>query len=483
MGVLEGLEPAKVFDFFEQISDIPRGSGNTRQITEFLENFAKERGLASSTDEAGNVVIYAKGTPGYEKSPAVILQGHMDMVCQKRADTEHDFTKDRLDLTVDGDWLYAEGTTLGGDDGIAMAYMLAILDDPEIKHPPLECLFTTDEEIGLIGAEAFDTSKLKGRRMINLDSEHEGVFTAGCAGGVRIDSIFSIERAKLKGLPVIITISGLKGGHSGEMIDKYRANADKLMGRLLFGLEDVAAYSLQSLAGGDKDNAIPFSAKAYIVTDEEDFPAIRTFVQKFERETLAEYAGIDDGISISVEKGTAHRMEVLTPKSQDTVINFLMFAPQGVRQMSGTTPGLVETSSNLGIARIGDKEFAAVEHVRSSVTASKNTLATEICALTELLGGSSHKTGDYGAWEYKAVSPLRDTMIRVYKEQNDGKEPVVNVIHGGLECGIFATKIRGLDAVSMGPDLVGIHTADEKLSISSAERTYKLLLGILEALK
>ncbi len=483
MGVLEGLEPARVFDFFEQISNIPRGSGNTAAMLDYLKNFAQERKLESRADSAGNIVIYAKGTPGYEKSSPVILQGHMDMVCAKRPDVGHDFTKDGLDLTVDGDWLYAEGTSLGGDDGAAVAMMLAVLDDNTIPHPPLECVFTTDEEIGLIGAEKFDCSALKGRTMINLDSEEEGVFTCGCAGGARVDTILAIEKNKLKGLPVLVTIAGLRGGHSGSKIGECRANADKLMGRLLNGLLDIAAYSLESVSGGDKDNAIPYSAKAHLVADEEDYPLIEKYAEKFQRDARAEYAGIDDGITVTVEKGVVHRMDVLTPDSQDRVIRYLMFAPQGVRMMSGTVKGLIETSSNLGIVRTGDKEFAATESVRSSVGASRRALTDEIRALSEMLGGSVHVSGEYPAWEFRQESRLRDLMIRKYREVSGGKEPVIDIIHAGLECGLFAGRIRGLDAVSIGPDMKDIHTSDEKLSISSTARTFELLKAVLEALK
>ena len=267
MDRLKGLEPEKVYDYFDLICDIPHGSGNTGAILEFLAGFAKEHNLEYKTDEAGNIVIYKNASAGYEDAAPVILQGHMDMVCAKVPDSEHDFTKDPLDLSVEGDYLYAEGTTLGGDDGIAIAYILAILDDDDLPHPPIEALITNDEEIGLLGAAGLDASILKGKRMINLDSEKEGIFTCGCAGGARVDMIMPINKVRMKGLPVVISISGLKGGHSGEMIVKGRANSNRLMARLLTEIDDSAAFCLENIYGGEKDNAIPTATTAHIVID------------------------------------------------------------------------------------------------------------------------------------------------------------------------------------------------------------------------
>lgn len=481
MGVLDGLKPERVFHFFEELEQIPRGSGNTGAVSEWLCAFAQERSLRNVSDDAGNVVIYADGTEGHEDSETLILQGHMDMVCQKRPSSEHDFTKDPVELVVDGDLVRARDTTLGGDDGIAIAYMLAILDDPSIPHPPLECVFTNDEEVGLLGANAFDCSRLSGRRMINLDSEDEGIFTCGCAGGVRIDTVLPIRRMRMKGMPVLVEISGLLGGHSGQMIDQYRANADKLMGRFLFSLGKRMSYSLESVAGGDKDNAIPSVCKAHIVVDPEDYPIVVTYSEEFEKELRNEYSGIDEGIHLHVEKGNVHKMEVMDLDSQDRVILMMLMTPYGVRKMSGEIEGLVETSANLGIVRSGKEEFACTSSVRSSKLSARKMMEDEIRALSEHLGGSIRLVGAYPAWEFREDSPLRDTMMDVYNEMY-GEDPVVNVIHAGLECGLFYQRIADLDAVSIGPDMNDIHTYNESLSISSVERVWNYLLNVLSRL-
>lgn len=481
MDRLKGLNPEKVFDYFDLICDIPHGSGNTAAVLEFLKNFADEHSLKYKTDEAGNIVIFKKASAGFESSAPVILQGHMDMVCAKRSDVSHDFTKDPLDLSVEGDFLYAEGTTLGGDDGIAVAYILAILDDDTLSHPPIEALITNDEEIGLLGAAGLDPSVLQGKRMINLDSEKEGIITCGCAGGGRIDMIMPVNKVRMKGLPVLISISGLLGGHSGEMIIKGRANANKLMARLLNEIDDAAAFCLENIYGGEKDNAIPTEATAHIVIDEDDFHTVSRVIEKFEKDIRREYRGIEENISVGYEKGNVHKLNVLDSGSQDGILFYLLHAPDGVRKMSGQVPGLVETSSNLAVVRTGEKEFACTVSIRSSVGSARKALERQIYSLGLRSGGNCRTTGEYPEWEFKPNSELRNTMKELYREMY-GSEPVINVIHAGLECGLFTQKIRGLDAVSIGPDLFNIHTPDEKLSISSTGRVYDFLVKLLEKL-
>lgn len=482
MGALDGLKPEGVWQYFEELEQIPRGSGNTAAVADYLVNFAKERDYDYHRDDYGNVVIYGPASEGYEDAEPVILQGHMDMVCQKTPESKHDFTKDPLDLAVDGDYIYAKGTTLGGDDGIAVAYMLALLDDDTYAHPPIEAVITTDEEIGILGANAFDTSVLKGRRMINIDSEAEGIFTCGCAGGVRVDCSLPIRRTSQRGLPVVVEISGLKGGHSGDKINTYRANADKLLGRFLYALQDEVAFSLVSVSGGDKDNAIPNAAKAQLLIDEEEYPLVVTFAERYQAGLLDEYKGIDEGIKIKTQKGIVHKVEVMVPDSSDKVLFMIMHTPYGVRKMSGEIEGLVETSSNLGIIRTGDKEFACTTSLRSSVASAQKALEEELTSLTDMLGGKIRFIGAYPAWKYNSDSPLRDTMVSVYEKMFD-KKTVVNVIHAGLECGLFYQRIPGLDAVSIGPDIHDIHTYNEKLSISSSQRTWEFLLKVLAELK
>ncbi len=482
MSVLEGLKPEGVWNYFEELEAIPRGSGNTAAVSEYLENFAKDRDFRYVRDESGNVIIYGPASPEYEESEPVILQGHVDMVTQKTPESSHDFTNDPIELKLDGDLISAADTTLGGDDGIAVAMMLAILDDDTISHPALECVFTTDEEIGLLGAQALDTKNLSGHTLINLDSEEEGIFTCGCAGGVRVDCTLPIERNTLKGLPVLVEISGLKGGHSGSLIDTYRANANKLMGRFLYALQEKVSFSLAAVSGGEKDNAIPTTAKAQFVIDEEDYPIVVTFAEQYNRELLQEYSGIEDSILFTTTKGKVHKVAVMDPSSQDKVMFMIQHTPYGVRKMSGDVEGLVESSSNLGIVRTGDREFACITSVRSSVPSGRKALEDEITSIAELLGGQSRFVGAYPAWEYNEESPLRDVMIEEWTKLY-GEEPIVSVIHAGLECGLFYERIPNLDAVSIGPDMQDIHTYNETLSVSSTERVWNFLLNVLAALK
>ncbi len=482
MDRLTGLEPAGVFEIFDVICDIPHGSGNTSAMLDFLKRFAEERELRYKADEAGNIVIYKDGSKGKETLDPVILQGHMDMVCAKRPDVSHDFLTEPLDLTIEGDDLYAEGTSLGGDDGIAVAFMLAILDDESLVHPPIEAVFTNDEEIGLLGATSLDVSLLKGRRMINIDSENEGIFTCGCAGGSSVDFIMPIKRVRMKGLPVLLSISGLTGGHSGVKIIDNLPNANKLMARLLHEVDDAAVCCLESVYGGEKDNAIPTDATAHIVIDEIDFHTVSKAVEKFEKDIRREYRGIDEGIRVRVEKGTVHKINVLDAESQENVLFFLLHAPYGVRKMSGLVRGLVETSSNLGVVRTGDAEFACTVSVRSSVGSGRRALERELYSLGAKCGGSCRTSGEYPEWEYRPQSALRDTMVSVYTSMY-GEEPVIDVIHAGLECGLFAQRIRGFDAVSIGPDVRDVHTPNEKLSISSTRRVWEFLVALLEKLR
>ncbi len=481
MSELTAFEPANVFHYFEEISKIPRGSGNTAGMTAYLMNFASEHGLAAESDEIGNVIIRKNASEGYEDVDTVILQGHVDMVCAKLPESKHDFTKDPISLIVEGDYVHADGTTLGADDGIAVAYMLAVLDDDSAAHPALECLFTVDEETGLLGASAVDFGKLKGRKLINIDSEKEGILTVGCAGGIRVDCVIPVGRATVKGLPVLVEIKGLKSGHSGDEIDKGRINANKLIARYLLELDDIAPFSLVDVSGGDKDNAIPAFSRTHFVIDEEDLPAARQFTDEFAEKVRREYAKTDEGLVITLESGHTHKVTALDADSQEKVVVFLNQAADGVCHMSGVTPGLVQTSSNLGIMRTGEKQFVATSLIRSSVLTERDMLVAKFENLVRFLGGSVIKRSSYPAWEYKEDSELRDLMIAVYKAMYE-EDPKITVIHGGLECGIFYGKANDLDAVSFGPDMTGIHTPSEKLSISSVERCYVFLLSVLASM-
>ena len=482
MAVLENCEPKRVFHYFEEICKIPHGSGNTKQISDYLVQFAKDHGLDYIQDEMNNVVIYKPGTAGYENAPTVIIQGHMDMVCEKRPDVEHDFTKDGLNLSVEGDYISANGTTLGGDDGIAVAYGLALLESDTIAHPPLEVFITVDEEIGLLGAVGFDCSVLKGRRFINLDSEAEGSLWISCAGGLSGISHIPVTRLEAKGEKLTVKISGLMGGHSGAEIDKNRANANSLLGKFLYGLKKAADYELISVQGGQKDNAITRESVAELLILKEDLKAVEEYAAYMQNAWREEYAGTDEEITVTVSDEGEKEVKVFHPTSKEKVVFFLVNVPYGVQKMSGTIEGLVETSTNIGILKTSEDEVLGSSSIRSSVETARDALSDKIQYLTEFLGGEYERQGVYPAWEYRKDSPLRDKMVEVYEEMY-GEKPNVVAIHAGLECGLFYKKMEGLDCVSLGPDMKDIHTSEEVLSVSSTERVWKYLVKVLETLK
>ena len=447
-----------------------------------MVQFAKDHDLKYIQDEMNNVVIYKPGTAGYENAPTVIVQGHMDMVCEKRPDVDHDFTKDGLNLSVEGDYVSANGTTLGGDDGIAVAYGLALLESDTIAHPPLEVFITVDEEIGLLGAVGFDCSVLKGRRFINLDSEAEGSLWISCAGGLSGISHIPVTRLEAKGEKLTVKISGLMGGHSGAEIDKNRANANSLLGKFLHGLDAKAGYELISVQGGQKDNAITRESIAELLTVKENVETVKEYAASMQAAWREEYAGTDEGITVTVTEEGEQDVKVLHPTSKEKVVFFLVNVPYGVQKMSGTIKGLVETSTNIGILKTSENEVLGSSSIRSSVETARDALSDKIEYLTEFLGGEYERQGVYPAWEYRKDSPLRDKMVEVYEEMY-GQKPNVVAIHAGLECGLFYKKMEGLDCVSLGPDMKDIHTSEEVLSVSSTERVWKYLVKVLGALK
>ena len=482
MSVLTGVKPEKVFGFFEELCGIPHGSGNTKQISDYLVNFAKERGLKYYQDESDNVVIYKNASEGYEDAPVTILQGHCDMVAEKTPESDHDFEKDGLKLMVEGDYLTADGTTLGGDDGIAVAYMMAVLDDDSLKHPALECVITTDEEIGLLGAKALDTSVLNGKYLINMDSEEEGYLWISCAGGLSGISRIPVEYQDIDGEVVEVVIDGLTGGHSGAEIDKNRANANKLMGRFLYELGQKADFSIAELEGGTKDNAITRNSRALLVLNPDEKDILEEYVTTYQTELRKEYSGTDAGICVTAVFRGEKTISALNMISKEKVVFFLMNVPYGIEKMSGEIEGLVETSNNIGILKLNETEMKASCGVRSSVGSAKLYVSEKIQYLTEFLGGEYTVEGDYPAWEYKKDSKLRDIMVESYKELF-GEEPYVKAIHAGLECGLFYDKIPGLDCVSYGPTMKDIHTTEEKLSISSTERMWEYLVKVPENIR
>lgn len=479
MAILTGLQPSGVFEMFEQLCAIPHGSRNTKAISDFCVAFAQEHELDYRRDDHNNVILFAPATLGMEQARPIMLQGHLDMVCEKEPDCSIDMQKDGLQLKTDGEWIWADGTTLGGDDGIAIAYALAILADSGIPHPPLEVVLTTDEEIGMLGAAAIDLSKNQARRMLNIDSEEEGVLLAGCAGGATVCCHIPLMWTLKKGLRATVQISGLCGGHSGMEIQKGRANANQLMGRLLQEMDEAFAYSLCTVHGGGKDNAIARESTADIVILPERLADLTAFAAQQQDQYRAEYGEIDPNITITVTAGTQDTFEIMMGDCRRTVLSVLCRIPNGVQQMSHDIEGLVQTSLNLGIVNVDFRGIHLTSSVRSSVNAEKQQLIQQLTDLCESFGGQCEVMGEYPAWEYQANSRLRDIMTEVYTEQY-GKAPVIEVIHAGLECGLLSGKLDGLDCVSFGPDIIDIHTTREKLSIPSVQRTWKLLLEVLK---
>lgn len=479
MAILTGLQPSGVFEMFEQLCGIPHGSRNTKAISDFCVRFAQEHGLNYRQDDSNNVILFAPATPGMEQAQPVMLQGHLDMVCEKEADCPLDLQKEGLNLRTDGEWIWAEDTTLGGDDGIAVAYALAILADPTIPHPPLEVVLTTDEEIGMLGAAAIDLSEVKARRVLNIDSEEEGVLLAGCAGGATVCCHIPLMWTLKKGLRATVQITGLRGGHSGMEIQKGRANANKLMGRFLNEMDEIFAYALCTVNGGNKDNAIARESTADVVILPERLAELTAFAAQRQEAYRAEYGEADPDITVAVTPGTEDTFEIMMGDCRRSVLSVLQQLPNGVQQMSRDIEGLVQTSLNLGILKVDFRGIHLTSSVRSSVNAEKQQLIQQLAEICGKLGGSCEVMGEYPAWEYKADSPLREIMTEVYLEQY-GRKPAVEVIHAGLECGLLSGKLDGLDCVSFGPDIVDIHTTREKLSIPSVQRTWKLLLEVLK---
>jgi len=477
-GKLRDLEPQSVFGYFEKICSIPHGSRNTKAISDYLVSFAVEHGIRYEQDALNNIVMYQDGTCGYENHSPVILQGHMDMVCEKDADCTLNMDTDGLDIAHDDACIFARGTTLGGDNGIAVAYMLALLADKSIPHPPLEIIITVDEEIGMEGAAGVDLSSFKSRTMINLDSEDEGIFTVSCAGGARGVIHFPVERRVVYGPCVKLTVEGLRGGHSGVEIHKPLANANKVMGEFLGRIQKLMPLCITKLQGGAKDNAIPRSCEATLIPlgmHIERINDIAAQLQKEIREGFDEPEAVIRGDDVDALGGNA-----LTTECSAKVIALLNAAPNGVQSMSKDIEGLVQTSLNLGVMSL-DEELTLTFAVRSSVNQEKRDLLKRLEELAAFYGGTYDEMGDYPAWEYKKDSSLRNVMVDTYSAMF-GKKPEVVAIHAGLECGLLSEKLPGLDCVSIGPDMHDIHTSRERLEIASTRRTWEFLLEVLKAL-
>ena len=478
MRVLENLEPKKVFEFFEDITQIPHGSYNEKAISDYCVKFAKDRGLEVYQDDLYDVIIKCPATPGYEDVEGVILQGHLDMVCEKSEDSTIDFEKDGLELEVKGDIVTANGTTLGGDDGIAIAYALAVMDAKDIPHPSIEAVFTVSEESGMEGASHIDLSGLKNRRLINIDNEDEGVLLTSCAGGGRVDSMLELDHEEAAGVSVDVTIKGFTGGHSGTGIINGGGNANIMMGRIADAAYKASGAKLVKMAGGSKDNAIPRAASAEFIVDSAKLADFRSAVEAMAGDIESEYEMQDPDVTLVMNENGEKTANVLTEESLKKALALLFALPNGIQAMSADVEGLVETSLNLGVMKVDETGASFRYAVRSSKNTAKEFLFTKLKNITEAFGGKYELSGKYPAWEYRKDSKLRDDMVRVYKEMF-GKEPEVQAIHAGVECGLISDKLDNIDAVSFGPQMSGVHTTEEELSISSTKRSWDYLLAVL----
>lgn len=475
--ILADLQPQAVFKYFEQICAIPHGSGNVKQISDYLCEFARERNLWFKQDESYNVIIKKPASNSESKAAPVILQGHIDMVAVKTDDKVKNMEKEGLDLYIEDGYVKADRTTLGADDGIAVAYALAILDSKDMCHPPIEAVFTVDEEIGMLGAEAINLDCLEGKIMLNIDSEEEGIFLSGCAGGATLKATYPLKKSDITGTKISIKVNGLTSGHSGTDIICQRANANVLMGRLLFAVKEHV--NIVSISGGEKDNSIAPFANAVIMTKEADM--VTELLNNTANVLKEEYSVTDPQLTVTVNSEGEGSALGCDDKTTQMIINVLNFIPDGVIKMSNDIKGLVQTSLNLGVTGSDENTFAATYLIRSSSQSEKEYLTGKVGKMTEYLGGTYELAGVYPAWEFKKNSEIRDIMCASYKKLFD-KEAAVETMHAGVECGIMAAKIDGLDCVSFGPDIIDIHTVKEKLDIASTQRTWKLILDVLKQL-
>lgn len=484
MSVISSLKPENVWRYFDEICSIPHGSGNTRQISDYCAAFTKTHGLRYRQESCGNVIIWKKATPGYEDADTVMLQGHMDMVAVRTEDCEIDMQTEGLcpAVTEDGAWVYAEGTSLGGDDGIAIAYALAILADDTLQHPPLEAVFTVDEEIGLLGAAALDASDLKSRILLNMDSEDDGIFLTSCAGGATFSCYAPAPREEKKGAVYEWKVSGLKGGHSGGEIHLGRLNANLLFGRFLAQIGEAVEFSVGDFSGGEKDNAIPNQCRAILAVSEKEAGNLEREASVFFESVQAEYAAVEPGMSLTLTRKECGIASVLTGAGKRTLTMLLEHMPSGVLRMMPEIPDMVQTSLNLGILHLGESEMSLTYSVRSASATEKEWLLKRMRDMAELAGARWETGGVYPAWEYKPGSEIQKIMSDIYEELT-GEKPVLTGIHAGVECGLISEKISGIDCISYGPQMRDIHTTRERLNIASVQKNYELTVRVLQALR
>lgn len=483
--ILSNLEPKEVMYYFEEISGIPRGSKNEKEISDYLVEFAKKRELEVIQDNALNIIIKKEATKGYEHVPTVIIQGHMDMVCEKNQDTEHDFEKEGIKLQIKDGFITGTGTTLGADNGIAVAFALALLDSDEIPHPALEVLITADEEQGMTGASALDPSLLQGKIMLNIDTEEEGELYVSCAGGARGTTKVAIAKEAIDNSKTIlyIKIRGLSGGHSGVDIHQQKGNSNKMLARFLNKLLSETEFKLVSISGGSKDNAIPREADTVIEINEKSIEIVEKLIDKYNKIYRNEFYKSDAGVNISYEKVTKIKeTQVMDFDSTKKVVNSLFLHPNGIKRMSNDIEGLVETSLNVGVVSTQDNYVQFNSALRSSVTSAKLLIVEELQALAAGLGNEFEDSAHYPAWQYKADSKIREIMTDVYERINN-KKPLIKAIHAGLECGIFDDKFSNMDMISIGPDIFGAHTPEERVSIESTKRVWEYFIEVLAEMK
>lgn len=480
MSTILQLDPQNVWKHFYSLTQIPRPSGHMDKITAFLLHFGKELGLESFVDEVGNVIIRKPATPGMENRKGVILQSHMDMVPQKNNDTIHDFTKDPIETYIDGEWVKAKGTTLGADNGLGVAAIMAVLEDKNLKHGPLEALITKDEETGMYGAFGLKPGTLEGEILLNLDSEDEGELYIGCAGGIDITATLEYkEEETIAGFVARkITLKGLRGGHSGLEINQGHGNANKLLARVLHDLLIEFDSQLADFEGGNMRNAIPREAHATMVFNPEDMDGLEDYIKEYEAQLNAEYASIESNITLKIEEVSVPASVVPTA-IQDNMINVLMACQNGVMRMIPTVPDTVETSSNLAIVIIEGGKAEIRILARSSCDTMKDFLADSLSACFAMAGMKVELSGGYSGWQPNVDSPILHAMKLSYQQQFD-VEPAVKVIHAGLECGIIGANCPGLDMISFGPTLRSPHSPDERALIPTVTKFYDFLVAALE---
>lgn len=480
MQVLSKIEPGDVWFWFEEISRIPRPSGSEKEIADFLVDFAGKRNLPVKRDDVNNILITSPGRGNAVSHPSLVLQAHVDIVPEKTDDSLHNFTSDPIIPEIDGDWVTSKKTTLGADNGIGVALMLAVLDSDDIPHPFLECLFTTDEERGLTGAAHLDSEWITSKRLINLDSEDEGVFTIGCAGGLDFSVSMNCERMDMSAEYYRLEITGLKGGHSGMEISKNRGNAIRFLGRILHKICSHYNCLIADIEGGSKRNAIPRTAVALISIQKQSVDAVRELIQRATIELEREFEGIEDGIEITLHPASTDKKPV-SQEDSIKIINLLLSMPHGVEKMSGVVPGLVETSVNMAIASMKEDKFILEFAARSPVDSAKQALAARAASIAELAGCDFKAGSAYPGWIPDSDSVLLRKIVNIYREVT-GNEPVIETIHAGLECGIIGDRIAGMEMISMGPDIRDVHIPGEKVSISSLQRFWIFFKSVLEYL-